>query len=83
MNNVNKPAPKGRTGLFVFFIFLVLSIVFLVLESNAGSAEAIPYSDFLTKVTDKKITQVCLLVYFIVYLYINCTGLYRCVFDTR
>ena len=60
MNNVNKPAPKGRTGLFVFFIFLVLSIVFLVLESNAGSAEAIPYSDFLTKVTDKKITQVCI-----------------------
>ena len=60
MSNVNKPAPKGRTGLFVFFIFLVLSIVFLVLESNTGSAESIPYSDFLSKVTDKKITQVCI-----------------------
>ena len=60
MNNVNKPASKGKTGLFVFFIFLVLSIIFLVLESNSGSAESIPYSDFLTKVTDKKITQVCI-----------------------
>ena len=58
MNNVNKPAPKGRTGLFVFFIFLVLSIVFLLLESNTGSSESISYSDFLSKVTDKEITHV-------------------------
>ena len=60
MNNVNKPASNGKTGLFIFFIFLVLSIIFLVLESNSGSAESIPYSDFLSKVSDKKITQVCI-----------------------
>ncbi|MEE0878529.1 MAG: ATP-dependent zinc metalloprotease FtsH [Treponemataceae bacterium] len=60
MSNVTNPAPKGRTGIFVFFIFLVLSVVFLLLETNSGSAEEISYSDFMTKVIDKEITQVCI-----------------------
>ena len=60
MSNASNPAPKGRAGLFIFFIFIVLSVVFLLLETKSGSAEEISYSDFMTKVTEQKITQVCI-----------------------
>ena len=32
----------------------------MLLETNSGSAEEISYSDFMTKVIDKEITQVCI-----------------------
>ncbi len=60
MNNTNHPTQKGKAGLFIFFVLLVFSLVFLAFESNASSSESIPYSDFLSMVSEKKITQVCI-----------------------
>ena len=58
MASINNNSPKGKFGYYIFFIFLILSLAFLILETSNGSEESISYSEFLTKVTDKKITEV-------------------------
>ena len=58
MANVNNNSPKGKFGYYIFFIFLILSLAFLILETSNGGEESISYSEFLTKVTEKSITEV-------------------------
>ncbi len=58
MANVNNNSPKGKFGYYIFFIFLILSLAFLILETSNGGEESISYSEFLTKVTEKNITEV-------------------------
>ena len=58
MANVNNNSPKGKFGYYIFFIFLILSLAFLILEPSNGGEESISYSEFLTKVTEKNITEV-------------------------
>lgn len=58
MSNLNNPAPKGRSGLLIFFVLLVISFIFLTFETANGSGENISYSEFLSLVESKKIVEV-------------------------
>ena len=58
MSNLNNPAPKGRSGLLIFFVLLVISLIFLTFETANGSGENISYSEFLSLVESKKIMEV-------------------------
>ena len=58
MSNLNNPAPKGRSGLLIFFVLLVISLIFLTFETANGSGENISYSEFLSLVESKKIVEV-------------------------
>ena len=58
MSNLNNPAPKGRSGLLIFFVLLVISLIFLTFETANGRGENISYSEFLSLVESNKIVEV-------------------------
>ena len=58
MSNLNKNSSKSKFGYYVFFIFLIFSLLILIFDTKNKNEENISYSDFLTKVTEKKISEV-------------------------
>lgn len=60
MTNMNNKSPKGKFGYYIFFILIILSLAFLLFQTGNGNEESISYSEFLLKVTEKQITQVCI-----------------------
>ena len=58
MPNLNNKSSKGNFGYYIFFLLLILSLAFLILDSGNKNEENISYSEFLTKVSEKKISEV-------------------------